>query len=167
MPNVRLAGLVFPSMNATEGIAVELYLSGCAREPKCRGCHNPLLWDFNNGNEIDINDLALLIKTKYHDADSIAIMGGEPLNQHNILQLLQAIRAICPTKIIWLYTSYDLEEISEEYLPYIDFIKTGRYNDTIPTERGDRLASKNQKIWQKTIIEGQHCVELFYSPDGN
>ena len=31
----------------------EIYVSGCAGNPHCKGCHNPETWDFNVGEEFD------------------------------------------------------------------------------------------------------------------
>lgn len=148
---IRVAGEVFPSFNSTNGIAVDVYLSGCAREPKCRGCHNPLLWDFNYGKEFSIDEYVKIIQEKYRDADSITIMGGEPLNHPNIVEFLQACKTHLHTKTIWLYTSYELCDIPEEVLPFVNYIKTGRYD--MSKKCYGRLGSKNQKIWKKRINE--------------
>lgn len=147
MPTVNIGGWVYPSFNSTEGIAVDIFLSGCAREPKCEGCYNPYMWDFNYGEEWQIFDIKLALLHTYKDADSIAIMGGEPLNQKDIEYLLAEIKLLFPSKPLWVYTSYELHEIPEELLIHMDFIKTGRF-DKNQLSKG-RLASRNQMIWKK------------------
>lgn len=156
---VQVAGEIFPSFNSTNGIAVDVYLSGCSREPKCKGCHNPLLWDFNNGKSMEISEVVNILRFKYADADSVAIMGGEPLNQPNITNLLAEIKKALPEKKLWVYTSYEFEEIPEEILQYVDYVKTGRYREDLPTtNKGFRLASSNQKIWGKSKYkEDAYC----------
>lgn len=159
--NFQVAGEIFPSFNSTEGIAIELYLSGCSRNPKCKGCHNELLWDFNYGKTLTLEDIINLLKFKYKDADSIAIMGGEPLNQPNIVTLLEAIKITFPSKPLWLYTSYELHEVNEQIFPFIDYIKTGRYDSSLATPSA-RLGSSNQLIYKKELLEELYKFEIFY-----
>jgi anaerobic ribonucleoside-triphosphate reductase activating protein len=160
MSKANVAGFVFPSFNSTEGIAVELYLSGCAREPKCDGCHNQLLWDFNYGTNMTLEDIVLLLETKYKDADAIAIMGGEPLNQPYLEELLELLYNTGLE--IWLYTSYELHEVPESILSKVDYIKTGRY---IQAEHCNaRLSSKNQKIYKANDLK---AFEIFYEYNEN
>ena len=147
MQTIQVGGWQFPSFNSTEGVGVDLFLSGCARNPKCEGCYNPYMWDFKFGEELFIEDIILLLTHKYKDADSIAILGGEPLNQKNIKTLLEQIKLHFPTKWLWLYTSYELEEIPEYILILVDYIKTGRYDQSL-AKKG-RLSSSNQKIWRR------------------
>ena len=47
--------------NSSDGVSLEIYLSGCSREQKCPDCHNPKLWDFNYGEEVNYEDLTKLI----------------------------------------------------------------------------------------------------------
>ena len=160
MSTIQVAGFTFPSFNSTEGIAVDLYLSGCARSPKCEGCHNPLLWDFSYGRAMELDEIIKELLYKYKDSDSIAIMGGEPVNQPNIKLLLERIYSVFGgVKSIWLYTSYELNEV-KKLLKYVDYIKTGRF-DSNKICKG-RLGSSNQQIWRKEVKEGKETFNLFY-----
>jgi len=143
----NMGGFIFPALNSTEGIAVELYLSGCSRQPRCKGCHNPKLWDYNYGTSVTLEEIIRRLREEYKDADSIAIMGGEPLDQQHIETLLKEIKTHFPEKMLWLYTSYELHEIIEGVKKYADFIKTGRYIEELACK--GRLASSNQRIWKK------------------
>lgn len=147
MTTVQLAGEIYPSFNSTNGIAVDIYLAGCARNPKCEGCHNPLLWDFSYGRTILVSELVKLIQYKYKDADSIAIMGGEPVNQPNIVDMLKMIKQGNPEKGLWLYTSYEFTELDTDTIAQVDFVKTGRF--MLDQQVKGRLASANQKVWRK------------------
>jgi len=136
----------------------EIYLAGCARNPHCKGCFNEESWDFNKGEIIDEN-IIKDIKEKINDfpnlINNIAILGGEPLDQDldSLINLLSQLRNI--NKPIWLYTSYELNEISEEIKRYCDYIKTGRYIQKLKTEdniqEGIKLASSNQRLNQKGV----------------
>ena len=102
------------SMDITNGenIGVSLFVQGCPFQ--CYNCFNSVAWDFDGGKEWN-ND------TKKHFLDlidkpyikRISILGGEPLaslNLNDILSILKQIRISYPTKTIWLYTGYTLED---------------------------------------------------------
>lgn len=149
---MKINNIIFPSYNSTDGISVDIFLSGCAREPKCSGCYNSPLWDFNNGDEINYQELLTWLALKHLYYDNICILGGEPLDNKELIQLLQIVYKIKP---IWLYTSYELNEISNNIKQYCDYIKTGRYDKELKTESniqyGIKLATSNQKIFKKGV----------------
>lgn len=148
---MKINNIIFPSYNSSNGISIDIFLSGCNRNPKCKGCHNPGLWDFNNGKEINYEELIRWLKIKNELYDNIVIMGGEPLDQKDLVVLLKKIHKI---KSIWLYTSYEFNEISPQIKEYCSYIKTGRYDETQLIENniqfGIKLASLNQKIYKLT-----------------
>src|SRR5690606_18187499 len=130
--------------------AFEIYLTGCGREPKCSNCHNPELWDFNKGEEIDYNKLKNDLSLKLNQFDNIVILGGEPLDQ-DILDLIELLSFLIKfKKPIWLYTSYELEDIPKDVLKLVDYVKVGRYDESQKgnfTHYGVTLHSANQKIY--------------------
>ena len=84
---------------------------------RCYNCFNPETWDFNGGKEwnkeID-NQFMELAKRPY--IKRISILGGEPLADENladILNLVNRIRLSLPDKTIWIYSGYTWEEIWE------------------------------------------------------
>lgn len=96
-----------------KGVGVALFVQGCHFH--CRGCFNPETWDFNGGKEWN-NE----IQSKFIElADRpyikrISILGGEPLADENIsdvLNLINQIRENFNDKQIWLYTGYVWEDI--------------------------------------------------------
>lgn len=95
---------------------------------------------------MEIDEIVTIIRSK-KILDSIAIMGGEPLENEYLSEILYAIRSSCPEKEIWLYTSYELEEIPEEIKQYCDYIKTGKFEQDLYVENV-RLSSSNQKIFK-------------------
>ncbi|MCE5220020.1 MAG: radical SAM protein [Clostridium sp.] len=129
----------------------EIYLAGCARNPHCKNCFNEETWDFNIGKlyeeelpniSIKINDFSNLIKY-------IAILGGEPLHSKGLVHLLEILYKLKP---IWLYTSYELNEVPNNIKQYCSYIKTGRYIEELAIDNniqyGIKLASSNQKIYK-------------------
>ncbi len=157
MSLINLGGIISPSFNSTDGMSMDIYLAGCRREPHCEGCHNPELWDFDYGEQVDGKTfIDILEKRRVDKVDNITIMGGEPLHQKNLIDILELIRSNFKGKNIWLYTSYMFEEIPSSIINKIHYIKTGKFIKTLKIKGW--LGSKNQKLW-KVCGTGR---ELFY-----
>lgn len=135
--------------------AYDIFLSGCAA-PHCEGCHNPDLWDFNAGKDLDPFALIDSIHSQaYVMIDKIRIMGGEPFDQHlgQLKGLIDIIITLCPEKDVWIFTKYKYEELTseqQEVLQYVDYAKHGRFKkDRPPTVcpfTNLELASDNQYV---------------------
>jgi len=132
----------------------EIYLSGCSGNPKCEGCHNPILWNFNCGSnwiyEIDsivekINDFGTLVK-------NVWILGGEPLDQDykEFITMIKRIRNQTRRINLWLFTRFEFDEIDTDIIKLFDYIKCGRYEPSLITENniqyGIKLATSNQQV---------------------
>ena len=129
-----------------EGLGVSLFVQGCHFH--CRGCFNPETWDFSGGkewtNEIKNKFLELAGRSYIN---RISILGGEPLCDENVtdvLLLIKELKAKYPNKNIWLYTGYNFDEI----------IKRGNTNE--------------QNYWKKRfeavlnvdmVVDGQFQIE--------
>lgn len=151
----------YPVFASTNGVALEIYLSGC-KEPHCKGCHSPHTWDFNAGQ--DMNDPLVMkaivddISEKYQkeQLDNICILGGEPLDNpvDDLIAFLTVLQHLFPKCQYFLYTHYDEKEIwahHTDILPYLNYIKVGAYDESqkpITPEpdplTGVKLATKNQ-----------------------
>jgi anaerobic ribonucleoside-triphosphate reductase activating protein len=131
--------------------SLDIYVSGC-NPPHCPGCYNSELFDFDNGAQYNYDtDGYILDYCNMFDnlIDKILIMGGEPLhqNQDDMMNLLYACRKT--GKKVWLFTRHNLEDVPEIYLKYLDFVKTGMYNEKLLGEveyYGIKLATTNQKV---------------------
>lgn len=116
-----------------EGIRVVLWVSGCSLH--CKGCHNPETWNLNSGKPFDEEakrELFEALDKPY--IQGITFSGGHPLEPQNveeIINLAKEIKEKFPTKDIWLYTGYTLEEIYYKeiarILLYIDVLVDGEY----------------------------------------
>lgn len=98
-----------------EGVGISLFVQGCHFH--CRGCFNPETWDFSGGkkwtNDVKKQFLALARKPYI---SRISILGGEPLCNENVgdvLELIKSIRQAFPDKHIWLYTGYEFAKIMD------------------------------------------------------
>lgn len=93
------------------GIGVSLFVQGCHFH--CKNCFNPETWDFNGGKKFteETEDTILaLIKPEY--IERFSILGGEPLEDRNLLDLANLIvniRIEKPEIKIWLYTGFTYE----------------------------------------------------------
>lgn len=130
--------------------AFEIYLAGC-KGPHCPGCHNPESWDFSQGkywqDEIDsitykITEFSCLI-------DRIYLLGGEPLDQ-DLSEIFKLASMLKQTgKEIWLFTGKSYEEVPFNLMGLIDYVKHGRYDDTLKElkeQYGVTLGSSNQGV---------------------
>lgn len=146
---MNIAKIIDNATNAYDGIACEIYVSGCNRG--CPGCHSPAAKDFNYGKPLDIPKLLKRLN-KYRDwFDIISLLGGDPLCQDNkeLMRLVVALSANFPDKKLWLFTGAELDEVPLWCKEFFAVIKTGRYDAT--KKQAGFPASSNQKINRKGI----------------
>lgn len=122
---LRILDITAPDINNGIGIRVTLWVAGCTH--KCKGCHNPWTWNFNQGKDfIEEQDYIL---SKLEDwlsrdyVDGITFSGGDPLCQdkqglESLLDIIQWVRSKFPTKTIWLYTGYVYVDLMKEIYEY-------------------------------------------------
>lgn len=96
-----------------EGIGISLFVTGCPFH--CKNCFNSELWDSKNGKlwTPRVEKLFLSLAAPAH-ISRISILGGEPLADENvqeILNLVEKIKEIYPNKKVWLYSGYTWEEV--------------------------------------------------------
>lgn len=152
----KIAGIYWDDTAAAPGISLSVYFSGCHFH--CPGCHNPEAQDFNYGEEYttDIRQEIMEKLNKNGVMRTLCILGGEPLNEENIGDVLNLIgwcKNDYPDLKIYVWTGYTLEELEERddddvraVLRNITFLIDGRYEqdkrDTTLPLRG----SSNQRI---------------------
>lgn len=136
--------------------SLDIYVAGCNGNPHCTSCQNPESWDFKLGTEYDdkyFNYLEKRIKEFDLLIENIMIFGGEPLDQDEdeLIQLLFDLEHC--NKKIWIFTRYEINEISDNIKFFCDYIKTGRYEENLSCEDnvqyGIKLATSNQKIFNR------------------
>ncbi len=152
------------------GIRVVLWVSGCSLH--CKGCHNPETWSFNSGKPFDTE-----AKRELYEAldkpyiQGITFSGGHPLEDENvevIYLLIKEIKEKFPTKDIWLYTGYTLEQIfpsvltdmldvnklyRQEIVNMCDVVVDGKYIEELKDITLKWRGSSNQRVWD--IKRGQ------------
>lgn len=151
-----------------DGLRVVLWLSGC--DHNCYKCQNPQTHDCNSGIPFDESAKEEIFEELNKDyVKGITFSGGDPLHQNNIKDvhnLCIHIKEKFPTKDIWLYTGYTLEEIFESddifnmvrqtIISMCDVLVDGRYVDNLKDSKYHWAGSTNQRIIdvQKTLKAG-------------
>ena len=155
------------------GVRVSLFVSGCTHH--CPECFNEVAWDFHYGEEFTsqtIDDLIELMRQPH--IQGLSLLGGEPMeptNQEGLLPLLQKMHQELPSKDVWCYTGYDLEDlleggrahcfVSDELLSYIDVLADGPF---IQAEKNIRLkfrGSNNQRVIDMKKTREQNQIVLW------
>lgn len=130
-----------------EGIACSLFVQGCTH--RCEGCFNKETWNFDGGKEFtqEVLDKFISLCNKEH-VKCVSILGGEPLDQPEILEVLKEIKSKV-NKPLYLWTGYLIENIDKELLKYIDVLIDGKFEldkrDLSLKLRG----SSNQRVLRK------------------
>lgn len=136
-----------------DGIRIVLWLSGC--EHHCKGCHNPMTWDSNDGKEVgaaEWEEIATELSKDY--IAGITFSGGDPLHPNNrfyVKNMIDSIKHSFPTKTIWLYTGYTWEEIIANkelfnVIKDIDILVDGRFVEALENKKYHWAGSTNQRI---------------------
>lgn len=151
---MQVLKIIEETMADGPGLRTSVYLAGCNH--KCKGCHNPESWDFNQGEFFVPIDLAKkLLENKY---TNITFSGGDPLYQ--IEDLVECCKYIKENsdKNIWVYTGFSLEQVIDmplfnKILPYIDTIVTDPYIEAMRDTTLKFKGSSNQRITNITDIK--------------
>ena len=134
------------------GVRVSLFVSGCTHH--CKGCFNPVTWDFCAGKPFDtaVEDEIIALLSRDYIA-GLTLLGGEPMEPENravLLPFLKRVRETLPEKNIWCYSGYTFEELinsgAEDILALIDVLVDGEF---VLEKKDIRLAfrgSSNQRI---------------------
>lgn len=171
---MHYSGIKTYSIENGTGVRVSLFVSGCRHH--CKGCFNEETWDFCHGTLFtkEVEDQIIeAMKPDY--MAGITLLGGDPgevENQEALLPLLRRIRQELPSKTVWMYTGYLLEdfkpdgrtwcEATEEFLRACDVVVDGPFllekKDLSIKFRG----SKNQRIidMKRTIEAGKIILHM-------
>lgn len=140
--------------------SLDIFVIGCDAKPRCVGCFNNELWDWNLSG-IDYQQVITkcndLVKSFNNLIDRIILVGGDCVDAYlrykEYLVFVQEIKKL--GKPIYLFTHYELNEIPKELLQEVDYVKTGRYLPELTCDNnicyGIKLATSNQKIWRKGV----------------
>ena len=142
-------------LNGT-GVRCVLWCSGCTH--KCQGCFSKESWKFCNGLPFnqEIQD-KIISDLKPDYISGLTLSGGDSMHPRNAIDLIPFIKRIkeeLPSKNIWCYTGYVLEdllgnEIQKELLSSIDVLVDGPFVQELADSSLKFHGSSNQKILYK------------------
>ena len=99
-------------------------------------------WDIEKGIPMEVSELAQILREQSINK-KVTISGGEPLLQKDaLLELLEELKDFD----LCLYTGHEIEEVPEEILKYLKYIKVGRFILEERTSTTPFVGSKNQKF---------------------
>lgn len=147
--------------DSIDGITVSLWIAGCPH--KCKGCHNPELWDYDKYPKIKKELVVSMLEhnlSKDNIKKNLSILGGEPLIPENIEDLnyvISEIRKKFPKISIYIWTGYTLSELKKRndknlnsILKNITYLIDGRFeekNKKILKLRGSTNQNIYKKVW--------------------
>ena len=140
------------------GVRVTLFVSGCTHH--CKGCFQPETWDFSYGSPITEavrEEVLRLLAPDY--IRGLTLLGGEPFepaNQAGLLPLLREVRIRYPSKTVWAFSGYTLEQIrsgtlgppsvTEEILSCVDVLVDGPFVESLKNLQLRFRGSSNQRL---------------------
>ncbi|ELX8380375.1 anaerobic ribonucleoside-triphosphate reductase-activating protein [Providencia vermicola] len=108
------------------GTRCTLFVSGCVHQ--CRGCYNQSTWRLDSGipftQAMEDRIIQDLQDTRIR-RQGLSLSGGDPLHPANlaaIFQLVHRVKTVCPDKDIWLWTGYQLAELTPEQQKVVSLI---------------------------------------------
>ena len=168
---IRLADTLSSSQIYGPGNRFVIWVQGCSLE--CPGCWNKDFWSTKLGKEIDIQILLSEILDA-DDIEGITILGGEPLEQTEvILKLIKYVKQNHLT--VMLYTGYEEDELDDTQLECVrmsDIVIMGRYVASLRNTNLRWRGSSNQEIkmnseiYKNLDIKERGEVEITITNDG-
>ena len=153
-----------------EGIRAVIWTQGCAH--KCPGCHNPQTHSFDDGFELDIEEVKKEID-ELVGQDGITFSGGDPFYQ--VEACLELAKYIKSKKLnIWCYTGFTYESLIslsknnpkiKEFIKTIDVLIDGPFILEQKSLDCAFRGSKNQRIidTKESLKQKKVClVEKYY-----
>ena len=156
------------------GVRVSLFVSGCRN--RCSGCFQPETWNFDYGEPFTQYVEDEMLKALAPSwIQGLSILGGEPMepeNQEALIPFLRRVKAELPSKDIWLYTGYHLEDVADSsLLRFVDVVVDGPYDEAhkdaglafrgslnqriIDMKRNSVLDLDNPELFQRRNVEGR------------
>ena len=156
------------------GVRVSIFMQGCSFN--CKNCFNKIAWDFNYGEVFDeAIEEKILKELGSGFIAGLSLLGGEPLEPQNQLALYPFIKRVkeqYPTKTIWCYTGFVLDEktceltakaknteVTKELISLFDVLVDGPYVEELKNIRLKFRGSENQRVIDipKTLQKGE-CI---------
>lgn len=153
MKTIRYADIKKMDISNGKGFGISLFVQGCHFH--CKNCFNSSTWDFDGGKEWTTdkkNEFLELAKNPH--VKRISILGGEPLAEENladVLDLVNEIRLSMPEKTIWLYSGFTWDEsrlnvLRRQIVDQCNVMVDGRFIDELKDLSLAYRGSANQRV---------------------
>ena len=122
------------------GVITVVFFQGC--DLRCKGCQNPSTWEMKNGTEMTTDELVTILKKEVINK-KVTFSGGEPLMQDDAL--IDVVKKLEGFDIA-VYTGHGFEEVPQELLDNIKYIKTGSFKEELKSTVKPYVGSTNQEF---------------------
>ena len=161
---IRVLDIIEDTMVDGPGFRTSIYCAGCRH--KCPGCHNPQSWAFDQGREMDVEEIMRVI-----EADpfaNVTFSGGDPMYQAaEFAELAREIHKRT-NKDIWCFTGFTYETLihdeQRELLEQLDVLVDGPFVQKLRDPDLLFRGSSNQRIIdvQASLYSG---TTVLWQPD--
>lgn len=126
-------------------ISLALNIYGCPRH--CENCHSEYLWDTSSpdGSRVVYKDIPKLLDKYGNLITCLCFMGGD-WNLDSLIPCILRAKQIKPDLKICVYSGQDSLSEIEDLIPYVDYLKIGRYDKNLG---GFDSPITNQKFYKK------------------
>ena len=122
-------------------MAVVVFMQGCPW--RCPFCYNQTLQNPHIEGDAEWDNLIHLLEHRKGIIDAVVFSGGEPLMQKEaLIELCGMLRDFD----IAVYTGHPIEDVPEELLQKIKYIKTGPFIKELRTTVKSYVGSENQEF---------------------
>ena len=122
------------------GVRTVVFFQGC--DLRCKGCQNPSTWEMKNGTEMTTDELVTILKKEVVNK-KVTFSGGEPLMQ--VDALIDVVKNLKSFDIA-VYTGHKFEDVPQELLDNITYIKTGSFKEELKSTVKPYVGSTNQEF---------------------
>lgn len=152
---MNYAKICFDDTVNGNGFRTSLFVSGCSKSPKCKGCWNRDLWSHDFGFKYtEETEIKILNSISKPWIKGLSILGGEPtdnLDDGNLIRLVKRCKQLYPNKTIYCWSGYKFEDLIQdnlklEFLKYIDMLRDGEYIEELKDVSQYLGGSKNQRF---------------------
>jgi anaerobic ribonucleoside-triphosphate reductase activating protein len=122
------------------GVRTVVFFQGC--DLHCKGCQNPSTWDIKNGTEMTTDELVMILQKEVINK-KVTFSGGEPLMQ--VEALIDVVKKLKDFDIA-VYTGHEYEDVPQELLDNITYIKTGSFKEELKSTVKPYVGYTNQEF---------------------